>query len=109
MSKEFILSEWLKAGIIDGYKTNALPFCETTDRVAKYLSKNLISNEQAIEIGIACPEPSVEPETDVVEEPETPITDETVIEDETPVIEETTIVEDGAEITEAESGGENVE
>ena len=98
MSKEFILSEWLKAGIIDGYKTNALPFCETTDRVAKYLSKNLISNEQAIEIGIACPEPSVEPETDetVIEEPET-------------VIEETPIIEDGAEITEAESGGENVE
>lgn len=80
--KQFILSEWLMAGIIDGYKTRALPFCETTDRVAKYLSKNLISTEEAIEVGMACPQPIVEPET--------PIEDETVVEDETPVIEETT-------------------
>ena len=92
MSKQFILSEWIKAGVIDGYKSGILPFCETTDRVAKYLSKNLISTEQAIEIGIACPEPEqeeitevIEPET-VVEETETPIeeteqTDETVIEE----------------------------
>lgn len=81
--KQFILSEWLMAGIIDGYKTRALPFCETTDRVAKYLSKNLISTEEAIEIGMACPQP--------IEEPETPIEDETeVAEPETPIIEETT-------------------
>ncbi len=93
MSKEFILSEWLKAGIIDGYKTKTLPFCETTDRVAKYLSKNLISSEQAIEIGIACPEPSVEPETDETQTDDV-VTEETteteVIEEETPIIEETT-------------------
>lgn len=76
MSKQFILSEWLMAGIIDGYKTRALPFCETTDRVAKYLSKNLISTEEAIEVGMACPQPIVEPET--------PIEDETVVE-ETPI------------------------
>ena len=74
--KQFILSEWLMAGIIDGYKTRALPFCETTDRVAKYLSKNLISTEEAIEVGMACPQPIVEPET--------PIEDETVVE-ETPI------------------------
>ena len=81
--KQFILSEWLMAGIIDGYKTRALPFCETTDRVAKYLSKNLISTEEAIEVGMACPQPIVEPET--------PIEDETVVEEpETPIIEETT-------------------
>ena len=76
MSKQFILSEWIKAGVIDGYKSGILPFCETTDRVAKYLSKNLISTEQAIEIGIACPEPEQEEITEVIE-PETPIEDET--------------------------------
>lgn len=74
--KQFILSEWLMAGIIDGYKTRALPFCETTDRVAKYLSKNLISTEEAIEVGMACPQPIVEPETPVIEE--TPIEDEVI-------------------------------
>ena len=102
MSKQFILSEWIKAGVIDGYKSGILPFCETTDRVAKYLSKNLISTEQAIEIGIACPEPEQEEITEVIEP-------ETVIEEPETVIEETTIIEDGSEITEAESGGENVE
>ena len=76
MSKQFILSEWLMAGIIDGYKTRVLPFCETTDRVAKYLSKNLISTEEAIEVGMACPQPIVEPETPVIEE--TPIEDEVI-------------------------------
>lgn len=90
MSKQFILSEWLKAGIIDGYKTNALPFCETTDRVAKYLSKNLISSEQAIEIGIACPEPSVEPETEETQTDDV-VTEETT---ETEVIEDETVVEE---------------
>ena len=89
MSKQFILSEWLMAGIIDGYKTRALPFCETTDRVAKYLSKNLISTEEAIEVGMACPQPIVEPETPVIDE----VTEET----------------EQTEITEAESGGEDVE
>lgn len=105
----FDYSGWLIAGIISGYKTGEVSFCKTTERTDKYLELGKITQAQAIEIAIACPEPSVEPETDVVEEPETPITDETVIEDETPVIEETTIVEDCAEITEAESGGENVE
>lgn len=83
MSKQFILSEWIKAGVIDGYKSGILPFCETTDRVAKYLSKNLISTEQAIEIGIACPEPEQEEVTEVIEPEtdETEQTDETVIEE----------------------------
>lgn len=73
--KQFILSEWLMAGIIDGYKTRALPFCETTDRVAKYLSKNLISTEEAIEVGMACPKPE-EVIEEVIEETEAPIEEE---------------------------------
>jgi hypothetical protein len=85
----FDYSGWLIAGIISGYKTGEVSFCKTTERTDKYLELGKITQAQAIEIAIACPEPSVEPET-VVEEPETPITDETVIEDETPVIEETT-------------------
>ena len=105
----FDYSGWLIAGIISGYKTGEVSFCKTTERTDKYLELGKITQAQAIEIAIACPKPSVEPETEVVEEPKTPMTDETVIEDETPVIEETTIVEDGSEITEAESGGENVE
>lgn len=92
----FDYSGWLIAGIISGYKTGEVSFCKTTERTDKYLELGKITQAQAIEIAIACPEPSVEPETDVVEEPET-------------VIEETPIIEDGAEITEAESGGENVE
>ena len=76
MSKQFILSEWLMAGIIDGYKTRALPFCETTDRVAKYLSKNLISTEEAIEVGMACPKPEEVIEEDIIEETEAPIEEE---------------------------------
>ena len=97
----FDYSGWLIAGIISGYKTGEASFFKTTKITDDYLEQGKITQAQAIEIAIACPEPSVEPET--------PITDETVIEDETPVIEETTIVEDCAEITEAESGGENVE
>lgn len=75
----FDLSAWLVSGIIHGYKTNAVIFSETTDRVAKYLTKGLITEAQAIEIGIACPEPSIEPEIEVTEE----VTDEIVIEEET--------------------------
>lgn len=101
----FDYTGWLIAGIISGYKTGEVSFCKTTERTDKYLELGKITQAQAIEIAIACPEPSVEPETDetVVEEPET------VIEEPETVIEETTIVEDCAEITEAESGGESVE
>lgn len=98
MSKQFILSEWLMAGIIDGYKTRALPFCETTDRVAKYLSKNLISTEEAIEVGMACPKPEEVIEEDIIEETEAPIEEETVIEE-----------TEQTETTEPESGGESRE
>ena len=101
----FDYSGWLIAGIISGYKTGEVSFCKTTERTDKYLELGKITQAQAIEIAIACPEPSIEPETDetVIEGPET------VIEEPETVIEETPIIEDGAEITEAESGGENVE
>ena len=108
----FDYTGWLIAGVIDGYKTGERSFSRTTELTDNYLEKGKITQAQAIEIAIACPEPSVEPETDetVVEEPETVVEEpETVIEEPETVIEETTIVEDCAEITEAESGGENVE
>ena len=85
----FDYSGWLIAGIISGYKTGEASFFKTTKITDDYLEQGKITQAQAIEIAIACPEPSVEPET-VVEEPETPIEDEIVNEDETPVIEETT-------------------
>ena len=95
----FDYTGWLIAGIIDGYKTGEVSFCKTTERTDKYLELGKITQAQAIEIAIACPEPSVEPEIE-----ELPAVDETQIEDET-VIEETEQIE----ITETESGGENVE
>lgn len=75
MNKPFNLSEWLVAGIIDGYKTNAIPFCETTNRVAMYLSKNLISSEQAEVIALACSEPNKEPVIKVEDETEIEVTE----------------------------------
>lgn len=102
----FDYTGWLIAGVIDGYKTGERSFSRTTELTDNYLEKGKITQAQAIEIAIACPEPSVEPETDV-EEPETPIENGT--ETDAPIIEETIIVEDCAEITEAESGGEDVE
>lgn len=88
----FDYSGWLIAGIISGYKTGEASFFKTTKITDDYLEQGKITQAQAIEIAIACPEPSVEPETEetqaedetVVEEPETPI------EEETPIIEETT-------------------
>ena len=111
----FDYSGWVMGGVISGFKNGEISYCETTDRAERYKANGTLTQAQVEEIAMACPQPSIEPETDetVVEEPETPIeeteiTDETVIE-ETPIEEETPIIEDGAEITEAESGGENVE
>ncbi len=89
----FDYTGWLIAGIIDGYKTGERSFSRTTKLTDDYLEAGKITQAQAEEIAMACPQPSYEPEqeevTEVIE-PETPIEDETVIEDETPVIEETT-------------------
>ena len=72
----FDYSGWLIAGIISGYKTGEVSFCKTTERPDKYLELGKITQAQAIEIAIACPKPSYEPEEEVIE-PETPIGDET--------------------------------
>ena len=77
----FDYTGWLIAGIISGYKTGEVSFCKTTERTDKYLELGKITQAQAIEIAIACPEPSVEPEQEEVIEPETPIEDETVVEE----------------------------
>lgn len=78
----FDYSGWLIAGIISGYKTGEVSFCKTTERTDKYLELGKITQAQAIEIAIACPKPSVEPEieNEVIEEPETVI-EETPIEE----------------------------
>jgi hypothetical protein len=54
--------------------------------VAKYLSKNLISTEEAIEVGMACPKPE-EVIEEVIEETEAPI-EEVIEETEAPIEEE---------------------
>ncbi len=53
----FNFSEWLKAGIIDGYKKGHTPFVKVTEMTAAYLSKGFITEEQAGEIALACPAP----------------------------------------------------
>lgn len=81
----FDYSGWVMGGIISGYKNGEISYCETTDRAERYKANGTLTQAQAEEVAMACPQPSEEPETD-----ETPIEDETIIEDETPVIEETT-------------------
>lgn len=65
----FNLSEWLVAGIIDGYKKGHTPFVKVTEMTAAYLSKGFITEEQAEEIAAACPVP-IEP---VIDEAETDV------------------------------------
>ena len=75
MSKEFNYAEWLMAGVIDGYKTGAITFCETTDRAERYKTNGSITQAQANEIGMACPKPE-EVIEEVIEETESPIEEE---------------------------------
>ena len=56
----FNFSEWLKSGIIDGYKNGDTPFARVTELTASYLSKGFISQAQAEEIATICPSPIVE-------------------------------------------------
>ena len=65
----FELSDWLVAGIIDGYRTGSFAFARVTEITAAYLSKGLISSRQAQEIALACPVP-VEPEETAPELPQ---------------------------------------
>ncbi len=56
----FDFSEWLKEGIIDGYKKGYTPFCRVTELTAAYLYKGQITEQQALEIKESCPAPSTE-------------------------------------------------
>ncbi len=56
----FHFSEWLKAGIMDGYKKGYTPFVKVTEMTASYLLKGLITEEQAQEIAEAIPAPQEE-------------------------------------------------
>ena len=56
----FNLSEWLVAGIIDGYRKGHTPFVKVTEMTAAYLGKGFISEAQAEEIAVACPVPAEE-------------------------------------------------
>ena len=56
----FNLSEWLVAGIIDGYRKGHTPFVKVTEMTATYLGKGFISEAQAEEIATACPAPTEE-------------------------------------------------
>ena len=75
----FDYSGWVMGGVISGFKNGEISYCETTDRAERYKANGTLTQAQVEEIAMACPEPSVEPET---------VVEETVIEDET-VIEET--------------------
>lgn len=83
----FDYSGWLIAGIIDGYKTGEASFFVTTKMTDDYLEQGKITQAQAIEIAIACPKPSVELET--------PVIDETVIEETEEVTENVSETGDG--------------
>ena len=53
----FNLSEWLVAGIVDGYRNGHTPFVKVTEMTAAYLGKGFITETQAQEIAVACPVP----------------------------------------------------
>ncbi len=98
----FDYTGWLIAGIIDGYKTGERSFSRTTKITDDYLEAGKITQAQAIEIAIACPKPSYEPEQEEVTETETVIEDETVVEEETEVTgtTETEVIEEETPIIE---------
>ena len=66
----FNFSEWLKAGIIDGYKKGHTPFSKVTELTAAYFSKGLINEMQVEEIGNNCPIPTGEIENEEEQEAE---------------------------------------
>ena len=66
----FDYTGWLIAGIIDGYKTGERSFSRTTKLTDDYLEAGKITQAQAEEIAMACPQPSYEPEQEEVIEPE---------------------------------------
>jgi hypothetical protein len=56
----FNFSEWVKAGIIDGFKNGLTPFSKVTELTANYLAKGIITQEQAENIAAECPIPTTE-------------------------------------------------
>lgn len=56
----FNFSNWVKKGIIDGYKQGITPFFKVTELTANYLLKGLFTEAQAEEIAAACPAPLIE-------------------------------------------------
>lgn len=66
----FNFSKWVVKGIIEGYKTGLTPFAKVTELTANYLTKGIITQEQAESIAMACPipvedEPMVEESEDI--------------------------------------------
>lgn len=53
----FNYSEWVVKGVIEGYKTGLTPFAKVTELTTNYLTKGIITQEQAEVIAIACPAP----------------------------------------------------
>ena len=51
----FNFSEWVVAGIIDGFDKGLTPFSKVTELTANYLVKGIITQEQADKIAAACP------------------------------------------------------
>lgn len=53
----FDFSEWVVAGIVDGYKKGYTSFAKLTELTANYHIKGIISKEQAEGIAMQCPPP----------------------------------------------------
>jgi hypothetical protein len=58
----FNFSEWVVAGIIDGFNKGLTAFSKVTELTANYLTKGIITQEQAENIANACPNPALESE-----------------------------------------------
>lgn len=51
----YSFSEWVVAGIIDGFNKGLTPFSKVTELTANYLVKGIITQEQADKIAVTCP------------------------------------------------------
>ena len=56
----FDFSVWVVNGVIDGYRTGLTPFAKVTELTTNYLTKGIITQEQAETIAKACPIPVVD-------------------------------------------------
>lgn len=63
----FDLKEWVKSGLIQGYKSGELSKPGIITMTANYIIRGLLTEADAAEIDAACPEPEPEPI------PETPV------------------------------------